>query len=137
MPLFRAWRRRVVRVLLRILAVALAIATAASAATPPAGSVSSTNTSTSFTGTLTMSNFLQPGDVGTSFGTPCPSQAMDPEDLVCGHFTLTTQSPGTVQVCVQFQPPSTDIFGMTDLDVFVVDTSTGNVIAAGTSQSNP
>src|SRR5438132_1423806 len=140
MESIRARRRRVRCVLLPIFAVALATATAVSAATPPAGSVSSSNTSTTFSGTLTMTNST-PEEL-TSYGSPCPSQAMDSLDATCGHFTLTVQNPGSVQVCIQFSPVVSDLFGMTDLDVYVADTTPGSptngtVIASGTSQADP
>jgi hypothetical protein len=121
-------------------ALALACAAAASAATPPTGVVNSTHTTAQFTGTLLMSNFT-PRDPTT--GSPCPDQATDPEDAVCGHFHLTTQVAGLAQTCVSFTEPATDMFGMTDLDVYVIDQTVGSstfdtIVASGASgDANP
>jgi hypothetical protein len=134
----RAWRRRLT-LPLALAVLALACAAAASAATPPAGAVNSTNTTAQFTGTLVMSNFT-PGDPTT--GSPCPDQATDPEDAVCGHFHLSTQVAGLVQTCVSFTAPATDTFGMTDLDLFVIDQTVGSstfdtIVVSGVTDANP
>ncbi len=133
----RAWRRRVLCLCTGVATVALAFATAASAATPPAETVSSSNPTATFSGQLTMPNFLPPQPNGS----PCPDQATDPGDVVCGHNTVTTAQAGTVTTCVSFSAPG-DPFGMTDLDLFVVDrtatsTTNGQIIASSTSQQNP
>jgi hypothetical protein len=135
---FHAWRRRAL-LLPALAALALACATVASAATPPAGAVDSSNRTAQFTGTLTMTNFLPP-DATT--GSPCPDQTTDPVDAVCGHFHLTTQVAGAVQTCVSFTPPATDMFGMTDLDVYVIDETTGSstfetIISSSATDANP
>ena len=107
-----------------LIVLALCAFGTAQAATPPAGSVGQSNPHTSFDGFLAGSNFLP----------ECTSQAEDPGNLACEHFTLTVESPGSVATCVSF---GVDPLGLNDIDVFVYDQA-GNQVAAGTSgEDNP
>jgi hypothetical protein len=129
MPLFRAWRRRALRVLLPVLAVALVAAGTAWATTPASLTLSSNGTQ-NFSGHVTATNFLPPSPATQN--TPCPSQALDPTNTVCEHLTLNATANGTATVCVFFAPGT---FGTNDLDLFVVDSS-GTLVASSTSASN-
>jgi hypothetical protein len=113
----RAWVAPLV-----VAALALAFGQdSAKAATPPAATVSA-GAPVSFTGHLEMTNFGE-----------CPSQAMDPMNLVCEHFTATVTSAGTLGFCVPFPPGVT---GLNDLDLFLFNEAQTEVAASATS-NNP
>jgi hypothetical protein len=112
------------------MAVALLAAGTAWATTPPTLTLSSSGTQ-NFSGQVTATNFLPPSSATQD--TPCPSQAVDPGNVVCEHLTLNATVSGTATVCVFF--PSGD-FGLNDLDLFVVNNSTQTLVASSTSASN-
>ncbi len=127
--------RRLLLLLLPVLATAaMFFANAASAATTADGqtsaTLSSSNTSVEFVGETKVTNFLPPDPITNS---PCPSQAADPANAVCEHFTLNVTQAGTVNVCVQYD---TGLTGMNDEDVYIVGPG-GVVVASGTTSNNP
>jgi hypothetical protein len=129
--------RRTVLVLPVVLLLALAFGLS---------NASAASTTTTFTGTVLVTNFLNPG-VETP-GSPCPSAATDPANTVCGHAQYTAPGNGSVHACVNGAPVETvpgansDPLGQTDLDLFVVSPvptvlNPGNTIAAATGSTLP
>lgn len=130
---------RRLRLLVPLLALvaAGALNATANAATTASGAQSATfgnaNATVKFVGETKVTNF--PGLPDPISNTPCPNQATDPINVVCEHFTVTATAAGTVSVCVQFDTGVA--LNMNDIDVFLVDDSTGVAVATAETTSNP
>jgi hypothetical protein len=81
-------------------AAALTGAVAAGAAIPPAGSVGPANPSVSWQGQRYTYSTLDPRY--------CTPQVIDPINLICDHFTLQVEAPGSVTATIAWPSPEAD-----------------------------
>jgi pre-peptidase len=102
--------------------IALLVAGHAPAATPPTGSVGPSNPSVTWQGQEYASTTPDPRF--------CTSQAIDPINLICDHFTLDVGAPGSVTVTIGW-PSAEHDFDLyvcqldPEADVIVADACTG------------
>ena len=105
------------RALILVVFCAVLLAAPAAAAVPSTGTVGPATPSVAWQGQV----------YATSAGS-CPPQALDPANVVCDHFTLGVQAPGTVTVSITWPDPQDDF----DLYVF---TAGGTEVASSTAAS--